>query len=41
MKFIQNKEKVNLEKDESIPTCGIQALSRLGLKTEEIADLSQ
>lgn len=41
MKFIQNKEKINLEKDESIPTCGIQALSKLGLKTEEIADLSQ
>jgi len=39
--FTQREENIYLERDESIPTCGIRALTKLGLKTEEIADLSQ
>lgn len=41
VKFIKENENLYLQKDEQIPTCGIQAFSRLGFRTEEIADTSQ
>jgi len=39
--FNQKDNSLTLEKDELIPSCGIQAMTKLGLRTEEIADLSQ
>ena len=41
VKFIRKNEGLYLQKDEQNPTCGIQAFSRLGFRTEEIADISQ
>ena len=41
VKFIRENQKLYLQKDEQNPTCGIQAFSKLGLSTEEIADISQ
>jgi len=41
VKFIGEEQELYLQKDEQYPTCGIQAFSRLGFRTEEIADISQ
>ena len=41
VKFIRKNKDLYLQKDEQNPTCGIQAFSRLGFRTEEIADISQ
>jgi len=41
VKFLNKDRRLYLQKDEQYPTCGIQAFSRLGFRTEEIADLSQ
>lgn len=41
LKFIRKGQELYLQKDEQCPTCGIQAFSRLGFRTEQIADLSQ
>jgi len=41
VKFIRKNDGLHLQKDEQNPTCGIQAFSRLGFRTEEIADISQ
>ncbi|MFQ6069854.1 MAG: AAA domain-containing protein [Candidatus Aminicenantales bacterium] len=41
VKFIRENQELYLQKDERNPTCGIQAFSRLGFRTEEIADISQ
>jgi very-short-patch-repair endonuclease len=41
VKFIRENVGLHLQKDEQNPTCGIQAFSRLGFRTEEIADISQ
>lgn len=39
--YNQNNQGVSLYKDETIPNCGIQALGRIGLRTEEIAEVNQ
>lgn len=41
VKFVKQNQQLCLQKDEQNPTCGIQAFSRLGFRTEEIADISQ
>jgi superfamily I DNA and/or RNA helicase len=41
VKYLREENNLYLQKDEQIPTCGIQTLTRLGLRTEEIADISQ
>lgn len=41
VKFSRNDKGLFLFKDESYPVCGIQALTKLGLRTEEIADINQ
>lgn len=41
LKFAYDSKKLYLQKEESRPTCGIQALTKLGLRTEEIADINQ
>ena len=41
VRFTKENNHLYLQKDEQIPTCGIQAFSRLGFRTEEIADISQ
>lgn len=41
VKFIKKNQNLYLQKDEQNPTCGIQAFSRLGFRTEEIADISE
>jgi len=41
VKFSREGEDLLLSKDESYPVCGIQALSKLGLRTEEIASINQ
>lgn len=41
VKFIKKGRELYLQKDEQNPTCGIQAFSRLGFRSEEIADISQ
>jgi len=41
VKFTKENQDLYLQKDEQYPTCGIQAFSRLGFRTEEIADISQ
>lgn len=41
VKFIRKGQELYLQKDEQNPTCGIQAFSKLGFRTEEIADTSQ
>jgi very-short-patch-repair endonuclease len=41
LKFVRDSNELYLQKDESRPTCGIQALNKLGLRTEEVADINQ
>lgn len=41
VKFVRENQELFLQKDEQNPTCGIQAFSKLGFRTEEIADISQ
>ena len=41
VRFNRNGTSLFLSKDEPLPVCGIQALSKLGLRTEEIADINQ
>lgn len=41
VKFSREGEDLLLSKDESYPVCGIQALTKLGLRTEEIASINQ
>lgn len=41
IKFEHDENGSFLSKDESHPVCGIQALTKLGLKTEEIANINQ
>jgi len=41
VKFVRESEGLYLQKDEPNPTCGIQAFSKLGFRTEEIADISR
>lgn len=41
VKFVKENQEIYLQKDEQYPTCGIQAFSRLGFRTEQIADISQ
>ncbi len=41
VRFNRNGNSLFLFKDEPLPVCGIQALSKLGLRTEEIADINQ
>ncbi len=41
VKFTKKDQRLYLHKDEQNPICGIQAFSRLGFRTEEIADMSQ
>jgi hypothetical protein len=37
----KNDQNIFLYKDETIPNCGIQALGKMGLRTEEIAEINQ
>lgn len=39
--FKKQKDEIFLFTDESIPNCGINALQRIGLRTEEIASINQ
>lgn len=39
--FIRKKQALYLQKDEQNPTCGIKAFTKLGFRSEEIADISQ
>lgn len=39
--FSKNEQNILLYKDDPIPNCGIQALSKIGLRTEEIAEVNQ
>lgn len=39
--FTRKNSNLYLSKDDPYPVCGIQALSKLGLRTEEIADINQ
>ena len=39
--FDKNEQGTFLYKEDSIPNCGIQALSKIGLRTEEIASVNQ
>lgn len=41
VKFIREGRELYLQKDEQNPTCGIQAFTKLGFRTEEIADISE
>jgi len=41
IKFDQDGKDTFLSKDEARPICGIQALTKLGLRTEEIANINQ
>lgn len=41
IKFDKEGEHLFLSKDEARPVCGIQALTKLGLRTEEIANINQ
>lgn len=41
VKFIRKNGELYLQKDEQNPTCGIQAFTKLGLRTEEIAYISE
>lgn len=41
IKFEHDESGAYLSKDESRPICGIQALAKLGLRTEEIANINQ
>jgi len=41
VKFIRENDDLHLQKDEQNPACGIQAFTKLGFRTEEIADISQ
>lgn len=39
--FSKNEQGIFLQKEDSVPNCGIQALSKIGLRTEEIAGISK
>ncbi len=41
VQFVTQDRQIWLQKNEQFPTCGIQAFSRIGFRTEEIADISQ
>ncbi len=41
VKFNRDDKDLILSKDESYPVCGIQSLTKLGLRTEEIASINQ
>jgi superfamily I DNA and/or RNA helicase len=41
MKYIRENNRLYLDTDESLPSCGIMAFNKLGLKTEEISDIGQ
>jgi len=41
VKFSRDDKDLILSKDESYPVCGIQSLTKLGLRTEEIASINQ
>jgi len=41
MKYLHDKHRLYLDTDESIPSCGMMAFSKLGLKTEEISYIGQ
>lgn len=41
VKFQRESGKLFLTKDEKFPVCGMQAFSKLGLRTEEIANINQ
>ena len=41
VKFIKQNQQIYLQKDEQGPSCGIQGFSKIGFRTEEIADVSQ
>ncbi len=41
IKFERDETGVYVSRDETYPTCGVQALTKLDLKTEEIASLNQ
>ena len=41
VKFHRDGEVLFLSKDEQYPVCGIQALTKLGLRTEEIANINE
>lgn len=41
VKFSRDDKNLFLSKDESYPVCGIQSLTKLGLRTEEIANINQ
>jgi very-short-patch-repair endonuclease len=41
VKFVKENQNLYLQKDEQNPTCGIQAFSRLGFRTEQIAVISE
>jgi very-short-patch-repair endonuclease len=41
VKFSRDGEYLFLSKDESYPVCGIQSLTKLGLRTEEMASINQ
>jgi superfamily I DNA and/or RNA helicase len=41
MRYIREKNGLFLDTDESLPSCGIMAFNKLGLKTEEISDIGQ
>nr|MBN2276154.1 AAA family ATPase [candidate division Zixibacteria bacterium] len=39
--FSKDGQSIFLSKDDPVPNCGIQALSKIGLRTEEIAEVNQ
>ncbi len=39
--FTKDEQNIFLHKDDPIPNCGIQALNKIGLRTEEIAEVNQ
>ena len=39
VRFIRENDDLLIEKVEHLPSCGLQALNRLGLRSEEIAEL--
>ncbi len=41
MKYIHENNRLFLDTDESLPSCGIMVFNKLGLKTEEISDIGQ
>ncbi|MCK4904635.1 DUF559 domain-containing protein [bacterium] len=39
--FTEDEQNIFLHKDDPVPNCGIQALNKMGLRTEEIAEINQ